>query len=61
MEEVETDIEIIENAYNANPDDEELKNICQQVLDKLDDMAGISSIMESMGGEEAFLDAMKKL
>lgn len=41
LEEVETDIEIIENAYNANPDDEELKNIYQQVLDKLDEMAGI--------------------
>ena len=41
IEEVETDIEIIENAYNANPDDEELKNIYQQVLDKLDEMAGI--------------------
>ncbi len=41
IEEVETDIEIIENAYNANPDDEELKNIYQQVLNKLDEMAGI--------------------
>ncbi len=41
IEEVETDIEIIENADNANPDDEELKNIYQQVLDKLDEMAGI--------------------
>ncbi len=36
------DLELIENAYNANPDDEELKNIYQQVSDKLDEMAGIS-------------------
>lgn len=41
LDDVETDLEIIENAYNANPDDEELKNIYQQVLDKLDEMAGI--------------------
>jgi hypothetical protein len=34
-------IELIENACNANPDDEELKNIYQQVSDKLDEMAGI--------------------
>lgn len=41
LDDVEMDIEIIENAYNANPDDEELKNIYQQVSDKLDEMAGI--------------------
>jgi uncharacterized protein YutD len=34
-------IELVENAHNANHDDEELKNIYQQVLDKLDEMAGI--------------------